>query len=764
MSAPAAQTTDPTTATVDPATAPATVDGCLLGPVTSAALLAIARRIEQSSAEPVDPRGLLTGSGALKHVMTLAASPAGKLLRTAGRAALTDADLLSTTPTGGPLTATSSDVELAHALTDRDATRAADAAQILTAQLDGSRRARRNERRRATTTPEQRAADRERAKLTQLREQRDRANAKAFSAEQSARQLRNELDQLHTEIAAISTQMQAAEQRLATARADAHSPAHLAGILSGVLRRTTTADRADPTDPERATQSGEAGPLPARTATTAPSAALTQLRTAAELAGLPPQLAEHAGTWLPALLGHLAAPPTVAHVLAQRDLTVQVLGGGTEVGGSCVLVTAGDTRLLIDAGSRPGGTDAASLAPRHIDRALTGRLDAIIVTHAHNDHAGWVPAVVASQSDVPVYVTDATAALLARMWVDSAAVLRRKAREAATDDAAPAIPPYSDDDVRRAVGRLHIQPTGQSFRIGQLHAELFPAGHIVGAVGVVVHAGSQRAVISGDVSIVPQATVGGIVVPDSAREADLLLLESTYAGAGRLTPRAAVLSDFVRDVSATVEAGGTVLVPAFALGRAQEVALVLAQYLPEVPVLVDGLARDICRIYSDQPGPDGQPMRIFGGKIREVPRLQTTAEITRMRPGVIIATSGMLHGGPSVEWARKVLPDPRNRLTIVGYQDPESPGRRLAELAGAGGGQFHLINDQYNEMVDVNAAVGVYQLGAHADADGLVSISTQIRAREIMLVHGERRKQQDFARRLEMRGAHALLADQPWTG
>ena len=748
----------------------------LCGQAMAAALTGIARKLEQVSGEPVDLNGLLTSSGAIKQVTTLASDAGGKLLRKAGRQAMLDSGLLTDADTSAgvngttarPVTSASTDVELARALTDPDPARSAAAAHALVGQIDEQRRTRRAQRRRATVSPEERAAERERAKLAALREQRDRATAKAQATDESAHQLRDQLTELSGELAALTSQLQAAEQRLQTARADAHSPEHLAGILSGVLRRMTRAPQLDATDPERPTQSGEAGPLPSRSsrATEVQTAeqTVTTLRTAAELAGLPVQLAERTEDWLPALLGHLAAPPALAQAMQVRDLTVQVLGGGTEVGGSCVLVTAGDTRLLVDAGSRPGGTDASSLAPRRIDVALAGRLDGIVITHAHNDHAGWVPAVVASQPDVPVYVTDATAALLATMWVDSAKVLRNKARDAADDDGVPPIPPYNDDDVRRAISRLRIEQTGQVFRIGQLHLELFNAGHIVGAVGVVVHVGNQRAVISGDVSLVPQATVGGIEIPDSARNADLLLLESTYAGSGRMTPRDAVLADFLRDVTSTVSAGGTVLVPAFALGRAQEVALILAQNLPDVSVLVDGLARDVCRIYSTQPGPDGEPMNIFGGWVREVPWLQTTAEIARMRPGVVVATSGMLHGGPSVEWARKILPEPRNRLMIVGYQDPESPGRRLADLAGAGGGQFELITDRYNEMVDVNAAVGTYQLGAHADADGLVEISARISARDLMLVHGERYKQQEFARRLELRNQHTLLANAPWSG
>src|SRR5205823_12155280 len=158
------------------------------------------------------------------------------------------------------------------------------------------------------------------------------------------------------------------------------------------------------------------------------------------------------------------------------------------------------------------------------------------------------------------------------------------------------LPPYGRDDVRRAVERLQVLRFGQRRWVGALEIELFPAGHIVGAAGVVVHAGPHRVVVSGDVSWSEQATVGGIEVPESARSADLLLLESTYGAQRRPAPRVQVVADLVRSVTDVVQAGGRVLVPAFALGRAQEVALAVAEHLPDVDVLIDGLARDISEV------------------------------------------------------------------------------------------------------------------------------------------------------------------------
>lgn len=732
----------------------------IFGSDVAAVVLAAARFVAQRSGEPVDEAGLMANPGALNTLLELL-EKAPSLRRAA--AAGSGVAPHDGSAEGADPACDLADTTLAARVVSDDPETARRAIGAVRHKAEEHRRARRREKRQRDKAPlADRVASREQSRVEELREQRNTARAQVESALAENRALRDQVEDLLADVAALTGRVDAAERRLAAARTDAGSVARLAGTLASVLHGVTAPVRrlVDP----RPVGAGDAPPI-ATGAPDRPAVQPAQLVEAAEAAGLPVPLAEQAPRWLPKLLASLAVPaPVQAEVLHERVLAVEVLGGGTEVGGSCVLVTAGDSRILIDAGSRPGGTDAETLAPRGISRALERRLDAIVVTHAHNDHAGWVPAIVAQQPDVPILVTDATASLLATMWHDSAKVLSRRAQDVENQGggAAP-LPPYTRDDVSRALDRLEIVGFGQPRRARQLTVELFPAGHIVGACGVVVHAGGQRAVISGDVSKPGQASVGGIVVPESARGADVLLLESTYAAAGRQTPRDVAVADFIRDVGQTVSAGGTVLVPAFALGRAQEVALVLAQHLPDIDVLVDGLARDVCEIYERQAGPDGNLMSIFGGKVRPVPRGHTRAEIVRMRPGVVVATSGMLHAGPSVAWARKLLPDPRCMLMVVGYQDEESPGRRLLDLAAAGGGMFDLPGaDGTYEKVAVNAKVGKYGLGAHASADDLVMISAEIDAKELMLVHGDYRGQQEFAERLRLRGQATVRADEPW--
>ncbi|CAM3269456.1 MBL fold metallo-hydrolase [Stackebrandtia soli] len=456
------------------------------------------------------------------------------------------------------------------------------------------------------------------------------------------------------------------------------------------------------------------------------------------------------------------APATTPAPALSRDLTptVEVLGGGTEIGGSCVLVSAGGTRIVVDAGTRPSGVDEASLAPSDIDRLHNGPApDAIIVTHAHNDHAGWVPALIARFGRIPIIASPPTCDLLGTMWADSAKVLARRA-DADESWAGGPLPPYRHSDVGAAVNALADQPLRRRRRVGAMEIELFPAGHIVGATGVIITAGPHRIVISGDVSLSGQHSVGGFELPPSGVGAELMLLESTYAGSGKQPPRSTIVDQLVADADRILGRGGRILIPAFALGRAQELALICKQYLPEAEVLVDGLARDLSHAYQRHPGPDGDRLSILAGNVRAVEPGRTRQEIADRRPCVVIATSGMLTAGPAVSWARDILAEPESGLMVVGYQDPDTPGSRLLTLAEHGGGVFELPDNP--DPVTVMADVTSYRLGAHASEDELVEIAAAARPDNVMLVHGRPSGQRQFARRLELRGQHTVTADEVW--
>lgn len=465
-----------------------------------------------------------------------------------------------------------------------------------------------------------------------------------------------------------------------------------------------------------------------------------------------------------AVLDAIATPPAPAEppvgVFARRrEITVTPLGGGTEIGGSCLLVEVGEARILVDCGARPRQR-LSRIGPPDLDIALADDIDAVIITHAHNDHAGYVPALVARNPFMDVLTTTDTAALLPTMWNDSVKVFERTAHEHVEAGEPADTPPYRTTQVLAAIDRIRTVALGRVVEIADgVTAELFPAGHILGAVGVVITAGASRVTVTGDISTPSQnqLSVSGLVVPDVARSSDLLVIESTYCRKGG-SPRAREVERFVDTVRETVNSGGRVLVPAFALGRAQEVVLTLRNELSGVPVLVDGLAKEISRIYEQQTVGRDNPLTIFGDDVREIAPGTRREQYLAMRRGVIVTTSGMLTGGPAITWARWLLPDAKAALLISGYQDEESVGAELLALADNQASMFLLEG----EPIEVQATVAKFALSAHADRAGLASIVGDVRPSQVMLVHGFASAQRDFADHLRRHG-HTVARTDRWT-
>jgi Cft2 family RNA processing exonuclease len=483
-----------------------------------------------------------------------------------------------------------------------------------------------------------------------------------------------------------------------------------------------------------------------------------------------------------------AARPLV-YVGPTRGWEVLPLGGAEEIGGSALLVAVGGRRILIDAGIRPNARGRSEMMPRRIAE-LGEHLDAIVITHAHADHAGYVPALSDRFRSTPIFCSPGTAALLPTMWRDSLSVMTNRAEaDAAWMDSAPQ-PLYSEADLVFAEERLTELPFNQTLRIGDISLRLFPAGHILGAAGVVISADGGRGgriVVTGDISDLRQASVAECELPpdDVVRGADLLVIESTYCH-DLLPRREDQVSELVNEVRDVVVSGrGRVLIPAFALGRAQEIALILAEHLPEVPVLIDGLARQISTIYEKFGGKEAaritqsrvearervaaavdrdliplveaaRAVKIFSDTVQPVPDRGRLRSIRGFNRGVVITTSGMLTGGPAVQWAREILPEPRDALFLCGYQDEESPGRRLAELCEQPEdhrSQLTLVDYRSGPIeITVAARIRNYRLSAHADKRGLTEVINRVAAKEVMLVHGNRRSQETFRQVLRARG------------
>jgi len=447
-------------------------------------------------------------------------------------------------------------------------------------------------------------------------------------------------------------------------------------------------------------------------------------------------------------------------------MKVTFLGGADEVGASGILVETAGRRVLVDCGIRPSPKSHWGLAADQLPalsqiEAGSGKLDAILVTHAHTDHTGALELVVGRYPKVPVYATAATMELTRVLHQDSRRIMQSRLDEEGE------LPIFDDVAVERLMSALVPVAFKTPLLLADgLAATFFPAGHIAGAAMIGLESNEGRLLISGDLSISPQRTVDGARLP--AFQPDAFIVESTYGG--RLHANRGVQErNLLEMVAKVTAAGGKVLIPAFALGRAQEILLILNEYqrrgeLPDVTIWADGMVRAICQAYSGfgEILPlklQEQNAQFFNERIRPVvSREQRNALVWNPGPAVIVASSGMLAGGPSLSYALALAKKPENAILLTGYQDEESPGRRLQELAKRGSGSIRLGK----EKVDVQCYVGSYSLSAHADEAQLISLTETLNPEHVFVVHGDdsARKSLETALRQRQRMVHLPRAGQ----
>ena len=435
------------------------------------------------------------------------------------------------------------------------------------------------------------------------------------------------------------------------------------------------------------------------------------------------------------------------------------LGGAEEVGATCTLVEIGGHRILVDAGIRIGQPDSLPDLGRISDM---GGIEAILVTHAHTDHTGALPVVHRAFPNVSVWATPGTQAIVNVLFNDALNIMKSRY------EVDREVPLYNRELVNSLFSRMQTVQLGQTIKLfgGDLAATFFPAGHILGAACIGLQSdgangsGVESAFISGDISVTPQLTVGGMLPPvsvDRRFRPQVVMVESTYGNrlhANRVTEERRL----VETVAGIVEEGGRVLIPAFAVGRAQEILLILANAMARkaiapFPVWVDGMVRSVCSVYTQHPFDlatairkqilkQGNPFfgeTVAAGKQADFEAINTPDERQKLAdsgtPGCIVASSGMLSGGPSAFYARYIARESKSAIFITGYQDEESPGRALLSLAEATDPAERVLRLE-GETVQVQCQVGKYSLSAHVDAGEVAGLIEQLDPQETVLVHG----------------------------
>jgi len=415
------------------------------------------------------------------------------------------------------------------------------------------------------------------------------------------------------------------------------------------------------------------------------------------------------------------------------------LGAAGTVTGSKHLLDLGDRRILVDCGMFQGLKDLRlrNWAPFPIDPA---RVDAVILTHAHLDHCGQLPRLVAQGYRGRIFCTPGTYDLCTLVLPDSAHLQEEDARQANKHGYSkhhPAQPLYTSGDAARALSQL--QPVGYSRPVPVapgVEVEFVNAGHLLGSAYARVTVGQRTLLFGGDLG-----RYGRPVLPDPepVDAADVLLVESTYGD--RLHERDDEGKRLATIVGDTIARGGKLIIPSFAIGRVEEVLYWLKRleeggHIPSVPVYIDSpMAAAALQFYLNRSAElDPGDMRAFCTR-----RMVTVASVEQSKaltasktPAIVIAASGMATGGRVLHHLETALPDPRNTVLFVGYQAAGTRGRHLCD--GVKQVKIH------GRMVPVAARVErLDSMSAHADAGEIMRwLSGFSRAPAMTyLVHGE---------------------------
>ncbi|WP_302080917.1 beta-CASP ribonuclease aCPSF1 [Salinibaculum rarum] len=435
---------------------------------------------------------------------------------------------------------------------------------------------------------------------------------------------------------------------------------------------------------------------------------------------------------------------------------ITTLGCCREVGRAAFILSTPETRVLIDCGDKPGAEgEVPYLQVPEALGAGASNIDAVVLTHAHLDHSALIPLLFKYGYDGPIYTTEPTRDLMGLLQLDYLDVAAKEGRT----------PPYDSEMVREAIKHTIPLEYGDVTDIApDIKLTLHNAGHILGSAISHFHIGDglYNVAFSGDIHYDDTRLFNGAV--NDFPRVETLVLESTYGGRNDYqTDQKDSEQKLKRVINDTIDDDGQVLIPAFAVGRSQEIMLVLEEAMregeiPEVPIHLDGMIWEATAIHSTYPEylrdevrdrifhEDENPFladqfnHIDGGE-------DERQEVADGGPCIILSTSGMVEGGPILSWLEHVGPDPDSTMTFVGYQAQGTLGRRIQngwDEIPIGNGNGRGRGDTLKLELDVEVVDG---FSGHADRQGLENFVKTMNPRpeKILCVHGDESSVQDLS-------------------
>ena len=434
-------------------------------------------------------------------------------------------------------------------------------------------------------------------------------------------------------------------------------------------------------------------------------------------------------------------------------IKITALGGFKEVGRSCLLLQTAKSNVLVDCGINVDTSDTQNAYP-YLNAMNLGldQIDAVIVSHAHLDHSGFIPYLYKFGYEGPTYCTPPTRDLMVMLQQDCINVMNSEAGGA----------PYGERDIKAELNHVITRDYGEVTDVTpEIRFTFHNAGHILGSSLVHLHVGegAHNLVYSGDIKFGHT----NLFEPADVRypRIETLLIESTYGGRNDIQPRLADAENALVDViRKTTARGGKVLIPVFAVGRAQELMLALEKHFsPEegLTVYIDGMSREAAAVHTVYPEylrrnvqhrilQNNSPFE--NAMFKNVVGKDRKAIVEGDERCVILAPSGMLSGGPSVEFLKLMAVDERNSLVFAGYQSTSSLGRRVQN-----GEREVPILAEGRKLSSLKINLSVHTVdgfSGHSDRLQLMAFCRNLRPKpqRVITMHGDENKPEDLARGL----------------
>ena len=420
-------------------------------------------------------------------------------------------------------------------------------------------------------------------------------------------------------------------------------------------------------------------------------------------------------------------------------IRLTALGGFREVGRSCLLLQTPESKVLIDCGIKPGTNEFPYL---NVSEADLSKINAIILSHAHLDHCGIIPLLYEMGFNGPLYLTAPTRDLMVLLCMDYIELTQKEGKT----------PPYSTKGIKEAVKHSICLEYGEVSDITpDMRLTLLNSGHILGSSLVHIHIGNglHNVLYTSDFKF--DRTALFEPASNNFSRAETVITESTYGAKEDITPkRSEAEAQLVEACKKTCDRGGIVLIPSFAVERSQDVMAMLSRANFQYPVYIDGMVWDATAIHTAYPEYFNRELQKLILQQGENPftnsmfkRIGSDEERKKIleakEPCAIIATSGMLVGGPSVNWLKRLAEDKKNGLVFVSYQAEGSLGRRIQK----GWKEIPMESNGRNAVVPINLEIfNVQGLSGHSDHKQIINYISRLKQKpeRIIVDHGENSK------------------------